>query len=196
MIRMCQAEVIPYVDASLDPPRSAPRPLYVRDAVATFVDSAMDLDWVRPISKGGRSSLGCAARFGLHREARPDHNVRQPSLRSPGPPSPLTTIVKSRADETLELGRAQRDAVLVGDQQPRRRASASGPPDLPGCPELAQPREHPAVSARPDLGQCTAPRRRSGPIRTSAHRRRDVPDRSPSERRTPSRGRGPAHPPA
>jgi len=78
--------------------------------------------------------------------------ARRARLRSRGPPSPLRPIVTSGTHEALKLSRALGNAVLIGDQQPQRRAAAAGPPNRPRGLQLAQQREHSVVAGAGLLG--------------------------------------------
>ncbi len=74
------------------------------------------------------------------------------TLGGPGPTAPLGPIGPSVGSEALKLSRALRDPLLIGNQPPLRRASASGSPDRPGRFELAQQRQHSAVAGGGALG--------------------------------------------
>ncbi len=63
--------------------------------------------------------------------------------RGPGSAPSASRIIAVRRGLGLKLRCALCDPLLVADQAPRRRASRSGPPHLPGGLQLAQQREHP-----------------------------------------------------
>jgi hypothetical protein len=70
---------------------------------------------------------------------------RWAGLGSPSSASPLAATATRGAGQTLKLCRALLDPILVGDEQPHRRASAPGAPDLTCALERARQPEHPSL---------------------------------------------------